>query len=336
MINVIYNKGYVVGGKKLEAKKGVRYFPIALFASVMGLSGVAMSLRLIENIYNMSHLFSNIVVLIATIVFMINAIILIYRFIFFFNDIKMDFKHPVKMNFYGAIAISLLLLGTLYYDLNESISFVVWGLGVLMQTSLTLFILTRLIWYSSFKLAEFNPSWFIPIVGNIVVPLGGVYHVDLEINWIFYGIGIVFSIIYITLTFIRLFFHEPIQPPLLPMLFILLAPPGIGLVSYVKLTGSVDVFAHILYGFAFYLGLLFIIQFKRFFLSPFFISWWAYLFPSAAVTNATIYMYIETNYYLYKPLFIIQIIGLIILTVYTLSRTIHLATTGVLFKEGPP
>lgn len=320
----------------MEGKRGVRYFPIALFASVMGVSGVAMSLKLTENIYNFNHLFSNIVAVLATILFLINAVILLYRFIFYFEDIKMDFNHPVKMNFYGTVSISLLLLGTLYIDFNEYLSLITWGLGAIIQAIITLIVLTKLIWHSSFKLPQFNPTWFIPIVGNIVVPLGGVYHVSSELNWIFFGIGITFSIIYMTLSFNRLFFHEPIPAPLMPSLFILLAPPGIGLVSYVKLTGNIDVFAHILYGFVFYLGLLFIIQFKRFFLSPFFVSWWAYLFPSAAVTNATIYMYMETGYSLYKILFIAQIIGLIILTIYLLIRTAHLATTGVLFREGPP
>lgn len=320
----------------MAEKQGLRYFPIALFASVMGISGVAMSLKLTENIYNLSPVFSTSLTLLATIMFIINALILMYRLIFYFQDVQQDFTHPVKMNFYGAISISLLLLGTLYIDFNEVLSLFTWGLGAIVQASITLIVLTRLIWYSSFKLPQFNPTWFIPIVGNIVVPLGGVYHVAAEINWIFFGIGITFSIIYMTLSFNRLFFHDPIPAPLTPTLFILLAPPGIGLVSYVKLTENIDVFGHILYGFVFYLGLLFIIQFKRFFLSPFFISWWAYLFPSAAVTNATIYMYLETNYSLYHWIFIIQVFGLVVLTVYTLVRTLHLATTGVLFKAGPP
>lgn len=317
----------------MRADKGVRYFPIALFSSVMGLSGVAMSLRLIENTYKMNHVTSSVVTILATMMFIINALILLYRLSFFFEDVKQDFEHPIKINFYAAISISLLLLGTLYIDFNELLSLIVWALGAFIQASLTLIILSKLIWNSSFKLSQFNPTWFIPIVGNIVVPLGGVYHVDPEISWIFFGIGIVFSIIYMTLSFNRLFFHGPIPVPLMPTLFILLAPPGIGLVSYVKLIGEVDTFAFILYGFAIYLGLLFIVQFKRFFLTRFYISWWAFLFPSAAVTNATIYMYVATNHALYKSFFIIQIIGLIILTLYTLARTIQLALSGVLFMK---
>src|SRR5690625_3221645 len=100
-------------------KRGMRYFPIALFASVMGVAGVAMSLKLIENIYGFNHIFSNGVTILATVLFIINVLFLLYRIIFFFNDVTIDFSHPVKMNFYGTISISLLLLGTLYIDYNE-------------------------------------------------------------------------------------------------------------------------------------------------------------------------------------------------------------------------
>src|SRR5699024_8135058 len=101
------------------------------------------------------------------------------------------------------------------------------------------------------------------------------YHVDPHINWMFFSIGIMFSIIYMTIFMNRIIFHPPLPNQLTPTFFILLAPPSIGFISYVKLTGNVDAFAYVLYGFAFYLGLLFIVQFKRFFTIPFTISWWA-------------------------------------------------------------
>jgi len=120
---------------------------------------------------------------------------------------------------------------------------------------------------------------------------------------------------------------------LTPSYFIILAPLGIGFVSYVQLTGKVDGLAYTLYGIAFYLGLLFIFQWRRFIKLPFFLSWWAYLFPTAAVTNATIYMYQETG----EPLFIwlipIQLAGLLVLSIYLLIKTTTLAMNGSLFVK---
>jgi|SRR5699024_4592572 len=314
----------------MQGEKGIRYFPIALFASVMGVSGVAISVRLIEEVYVMTNIASNVIMTIASLMFVVNMFMLFFRLINYRDDVKKDFNHPVRMNFFGAISISLLLLGALYYDVNTTLSFYVWLAGTIVQFILTLLILTKLIWVHEFKLAQFNPTWFIPIVGNIVVPVIGWKHASPMVNWMFFGIGIVFSIIYFTIFMNRIFFQPSIPRKLTPTLFILLAPPGIGVVSYLNLTGKVDVFALIMFGFAFYLGLLFLFQIRRYLSTPFFVSWWAFLFPSAAITNATIRIHEHTGEAFLFWIYHLQIVGLILLTIYLLVKTIGLAVGGQL------
>ncbi|PID64371.1 MAG: hypothetical protein CR977_03940 [Gammaproteobacteria bacterium] len=96
--------------------------------------------------------------------------------------------------------------------------------------------------------------------------------------------------ILITLFFNRIIFHNPMPIKLMPTLFILLAPPAVGFLAYVKLTGEVDVFARILYYSAAFLFLLLTVQVRVFIKVPFFLSWWAYSFPLAATTLATFVM----------------------------------------------
>lgn len=67
-----------------------------------------------------------------------------------------------------------------------------------------------------------------------------------EINWMFFGFGALFSIIYMTIFFNRSVFHPPLPVQLLPTYFILMAPPAIGFVSYIKISESADTFAYIL------------------------------------------------------------------------------------------
>jgi tellurite resistance protein len=64
----------------------------------------------------------------------------------------------------------------------------------------------------------------------------------------------------------------------------------VGFLSYLALTDSVDAFARILYFIALFLGLLLASNAARFFRVPFFISAWAYSFPLAALTLATLEM----------------------------------------------
>src|SRR5699024_5355711 len=291
----------------------------------MGFAGVTIAVKHAETLHHLNNMVSNILLLITSLLFLLNGSVLIYRLIRYKEEVKKDFNHPVKMNFFAAISISFLLLAAIYFDISENVSFALWILGALLQISLTLVILSKIIWQHSFQMPQFNPSWFIPIVGNIVVPIAGTSHIDAHINWMFFSIGVLFSIIYMTIFFNRIFFHPALPEKLLPTFFILMAPPAIGFVSYMNIAGNIDAFAYILYGTAFFIGLLLLFQMKRFAGVPFAISWWAFLFPSAAMTIATRIVYTASGNDFYKWIFVIQVVGLILLTIYLTAKTIQLA-----------
>lgn len=316
--------------KKMVKEQGIHHLPIALFASVMGIASLTIAYRLWEGLFSWTHYVSNGLLIFVTILFLFQASIVLYRVKVDRQTMKQELHHHVQMNFYGTISISLFLLAVLYVNFSDTLSFVLWLIGALLQIALTLYLLAAFFWERQYELTQFNPTWFIPIVGNIVAPLSGVYHVDPLFNWMFFGIGIVFTIIYYVIFVLRILFYPPLPVMLMPTYFIILAPLAIGVTSYIKLTGNVDVFAYILYGIATYIVLLFLTQLKRFFTIPFFISWWAYLFPCAAYTNATIYMYTVTNthYLLYWA--IGSTLVTTVLMIYLLNKTSTIARKGML------
>lgn len=300
----------------------IQNFPINLFASVMGFAGVTISVSHFENLYQFPAIFSVTLLIITTLLFLINGGVLALRLIKYRHAVKADFAHPVKMNFFATISIGLLLMAVIYFDYSSDFAFVLWLLGAILQISLTLVILSDVIWKHQFTIEQFNASWLIPIVGNIIVPIAGVEFMPLTINWIFFAIGILFSIIYFTLFFNRSFFHAKIPQAMLPTYFILLAPPAIGFTSYLKLVDRLDGLALVLYGTAFFIGLLLIVNIKRFVTVPFSIAWWAYLFPSAAMTGATYQIYQLTNETHFIVLFYAQIFFLLCLAFYNLVKTL--------------
>jgi len=167
---------------------------------------------------------------------------------------------------------------------------------------------------------QMSPAWFIPIVGNIIAPLGAVHFLNLEIAWFFFSIGLFFWIILQAILMYRLFFHPPMMQALEPTLFILIAPPAMGFASYVTLNGVVDDFARILYYIALFYTLLLLLQTPRFLKVPFSVSWWAYTFPLAAVSGAsfTIYEFLSFNSFL-----IIASVLLVLLTIIILYNTVQ-------------
>jgi tellurite resistance protein len=62
------------------------------------------------------------------------------------------------------------------------------------------------------------------------------------------------------------------------------------------LTGAVDPFARVLYFFALFLCLLLFMQAGLFRTLRFYLSWWAYSFPLAALSIASFLMFAQTGY----------------------------------------
>jgi tellurite resistance protein len=114
---------------------------------------------------------------------------------------------------------------------------------------------------------------------------------------------------------------------LLPTLFILIAPPAVGFISYVKLTGSIDAFAKILYYFALFLTILLFAQGKMFLRIKYYLSWWAYSFPIAAMTISSILMFHKTHICFFK------FVAFLLATILTLIIAILVVKTIIAIKD---
>lgn len=225
------------------------------------------------------------------------------------------------LNFFPAISIGFILLGAGLADEASDASRLLWGAGAALHLVFTLFVMSSWINHTRYEIAHINPTWFIPVVGNILVPIAGVRHGMMELSWFYFSIGIVFWVVLATIIFYRMIFHDPLPARLVPTMFILIAPPAVGFVSYVALIGSVDAFAKVLYYIALFLTLMLLTQANRFYRVPFSLSWWAYSFPMAAITIATLVMYESTTLVFFRPLAIALLILLSILLAMLVFRT---------------
>ena len=165
-------------------------------------------------------------------------------------------------------------------------------------------------------------------MGNVLVPLAGVSLGYSEISWFFFSVGVLFWLILQTIIFNRILFHSPLPEKLLPTLFILIAPPSVGFVALVKLTGSFDAFAHMLYYIALFFTLLLFTQFNRFIRLPFFLSSWAYTFPLASITVASWLMYELTNKGFYQQLALVLLAILSLIVSRLLVQTVQAIRAG--------
>ncbi len=269
-------------------------FPIMMFAIVMGMSGLSIAYQKASQLFHFTHVIPNVLAAVTSIIFVAIAITYLLKFLKYPQQVKEEFNHPVRINFFAAISISLLLLSVMYHPINHQIFVALWWAGMLLQAYLTLYTIS--FWINrNLEIQYSNPAWFIPIVGNVLVPVAGVEIVNRDFLMYFFAVGIFFWIILLTIILNRIIFHHVLAQKFMPTLFIFIAPPAVGTISYVKLTGQFDLFASFLFNIGLFFTLLLLFMYKNFIKLEYFISWWAFTFPLTAMTIAAILAYHKTQ-----------------------------------------
>ncbi len=297
-------------------------FPISWFATVMGLSGLTIAWEKAEALFQTGFSISPYLVLLTATLFVLLLGIYGLKLVRYRPTVVKELHHPIKLSFFPTISISLILLSIATLHAAHGLSLVLWMVGTALHLLFTLYVLNAWINHEHFQIQHMNPAWFIPIVGNILVPIAGVAHGYTEISWFFYSIGLVFWLVLMTIIFYRVIFHPPLPGKLVPTFFILIAPPAVGFLSYMKLTGELDSLGRILFYFGLFLTLFLFTQVQRFARLKFFLSWWAYSFPLAAITLASMLMYQTLATPFYKGLSLVLLTILSVVLVLLLGRTL--------------
>lgn len=271
----------------LEAGNRLANFPITFYAITMGLFGLTLALYAASRVLEWVGPFSNIMFWVSLVVFVIITVGYVAKVLIHPAAFKADWNHPIRATFFPAASISLLLMSVTFLPENEGIANILWVVGAVLQGFLTLAIIGRWIGHKPFEYSHINPAWFIPAVGNIVAPIGGVQLGYVEVSWLFFSGGLMFWIILLTLVMNRLIFHTPLPGKLLPTLVIMIAPPAVGFISYLQLSGEVDAFARILLNLGYVFALIVLTQIPRIAQLPFAMSFWALSFPVASLTIAS-------------------------------------------------
>ncbi|MEA3274846.1 MAG: SLAC1 anion channel family protein [Pseudomonadota bacterium] len=273
----------------------LKFFPVSFFSMIMGLTGLSIAWHNAETAYGMTLKMSGALLALAAVLFVVLSALYVNKLLRFRDAVIKELAHPIQLNFFPTISISLLLLGIAALNHWPGAAGVLWVLGTALHLLFTLYVMGVWIHHEHFEIHHINPAWFIPVVGNVLVPIAGVPLGFQEVSWFFFSIGMLFWLVLFAIIMYRVLFHHPLPERLMPTFFILIAPPAVGFVAYMQLTGELDPFARILYYSGLFLTLLLITQVGRFVRLEFYLSWWAYSFPLAAITVASLIMFQQTR-----------------------------------------
>ena len=267
----------------------LEHVPVPLFAVVMGLGGLGLAWRSASDVFAVPTYIGEAVLLVAAVVFVTVSALYAAKASRFPVAVAAEFRHPVAVNFFPTITISLLILAAAALPHSRPLAATLWMAGAVGHLALALAILNR--WVTrNVEIQHASPAWFIPIVGTILVPIAGVPLGHADVSWFFFSVGLVFWLVLFPVVLNRIIFHDQIPRQFLPTLFILIAPPAIGCTAYLQLNGGdVDGLARTLFAVALFLAMLLATMARLFLSLPFAVGWWAFTFPSAALAGAALH-----------------------------------------------
>ena len=263
------------------------HYPVTFFAIGMGMMGATLAIRAAERAFALTHTASIAVLILSVVMFAAVTIGYGAKALLHGAEVKAEWNHPVRIAFFPAISISLLLLAAALLEPMPQLAHAVWLAGTVPQGALALAVIGSWIGHRSFQQGQLTPAWFIPAVGNVIVPLAGAKLGYTEISWLFFSGGLIFWLVLLTLVMNRLMFHDPLPGRMVPTLMILIAPPAVAFTAWLRISGEVGPFGHFLLSVAYVFALLVATQAAKFRTMPFALSWWALSFPLAALTIAS-------------------------------------------------
>lgn len=312
-----------------RAHSRLEHMPISLFATVMGLAGLTIATQKAGTLWGFGELPVLALTALTSLVYLLVFIAYTAKWWHYPEAVKHEFSHPIRLSFFPASSIGMILLSIVYLPYQSDLAFMLWALGSTVQLLFTLVILSNWIHQDRFQIQHSNPAWFIPIAGNILVPIAGIELGFAEVSWFFYSIGLLMWLPLLAVLLNRFFFHPMMPSKLLPTLFILIAPPAVGFLSWMKIhQGNLDDFARILYYFALFTTLLLFSQYKFFIKLDFALPWWAYSFPIAAISIASFVMNEQIGGSFFYLLSLVLYVALVLLMLTLIIKTIRAMLGG--------
>ena len=270
------------------------------FAMVMGWCGLAQAwLRATDGLGNTAYGIGLVAGAFALLLFVVLCLASLLRLQAHPGAVAADMRHPIRHAYMATLPISVLLLASLGIQLFwgqdrllDSALTLGWCVGSVLEIAATVWVISR--WFKpaqngGIQWASFTPVFFIPVVGNVLAPLGGV-GIGLQ-AWATaqFGVGLFLWMVMQTLFFVRLAQAGPMPARMAPSLFITVVPPSIGGLSLLQLDAPMAV-AWMLWGIAAFFLLLALREMSVIREQPFSMAHWGMSFPLAAFTALSLRM----------------------------------------------
>ncbi|KAL9225356.1 hypothetical protein vseg_001293 [Gypsophila vaccaria] len=270
-------------------------YPISSFGICLGVSSQAILWKTLAtspstNFLHISPIINLVLWCISIALVTVVASIYLLKIVFFFEAVRREYYHPIRINFFFApfIAVLFLLLG-LPPSVATNLHHAVWYVSMFPFLCLELKIYGQWMSGGQRRLSKVaNPSNHLSVVGNFVGALLGASMGLTEGPIFFFAVGMAhYTVLFVTL-YQRLPTNETLPKDLHPVFFLFVAAPSVASMAWARIEGSFNYGARIAYFIALFLYISLAVRINFFRGIKFSLAWWAYTFPMTGAAIATI------------------------------------------------
>ncbi|RZI63049.1 MAG: hypothetical protein EOP79_20540 [Variovorax sp.] len=196
---------------------------VAMFGMVMGIGGLANAWALAHRVFGAPVLVSELLLGLAVLLFGVLAITHLLKLSLHFSAVREEFAHPVRSSFFPTISVAAVVLSIGLRPYAHGVAEGLWWFGAMLHFVLAVTLIRRWILHAQDE-GVLTPAWFIPVVGNILIPIGGVPLGHVEISWFFFSVGLILWLAFFTIVLHRVLFVPAMSQRSMPTLLLPGAP----------------------------------------------------------------------------------------------------------------
>lgn len=313
----------------------VHFMSVSTFAASMGYCGLCFAWRMAAELWGAPPLIGEVFGFTALGLYILIFFRYAQKFMFDTEAVRAEWNSPSKINFFGTFNVSTVLLAAVIAPYQHTIASVFWyaGIAVIMVFS---WVLVGHWIFSKQHTDTVSPAWILAVLGPITIPIAGNIlqnpgYEDISVFCV--AIGLVTGIPVIALLFAHAMFADNMRAPAIqPSLMILMAPFGMGYITYTQTFGP-DIFTALFINagiFLFWPIALKILCVMR--QSPFRMSWWACSFPTMAFTNGVVHYSVDHPALWTETLAVFLVFFGTSLLLYLSCKTVWAVTHKTLWK----
>ncbi|XP_047069599.1 uncharacterized protein LOC124677680 isoform X2 [Lolium rigidum] len=271
-------------------------FPIGCFGVCLGLGSQAILWGALAaspamRFLRVTPMINVVVWLLAVAVLVATSVTYALKCVFYFEAIRREFFHPVRVNFFftPSIAAMFLAIGLPRAFAPATLHPAVWCAFVAPLFALELKIYGQWLSGGKRRLCKVaNPSSHLSVVGNFVGAILAARVGWEEAGKFLWAIGMSHYIVVFVTLYQRLPTNEALPMELHPVYSMFIATPSAASLAWAAIYGSFDAVARTFFFMALFLYMSLVVRINFFRGFRFSIAWWSYTFPMTTASLATV------------------------------------------------